>query len=172
MLPCSCLGKVHCLGRERVLVHIKAKMHFNISTILSKMGRVGKSLFTLKMVPCYTRFPPFSNRQVIYMPSVVTHCFKNLLYVTACQTVHCCVTAQQLRYIGSHEENEQFVKHFLILQQERSNQKVGLVASPPVTMAAQHHFLKDCCFSCLYFPKVCAQKFFMLSVCLRLIFKE
>jgi len=94
------------------------------------------------------------------MPSLVPHCFKNLLHATACQTLRCCVTAQELRYTGSHEENEQFVKCFLILQQERSDQKVGPVASLPITTAAQHHFLNDCCFQLLTFSQsVCPEIF-------------
>lgn len=123
-LPRSSLGKVHCLGRERGLLHITAKMHFNISTILTKRGKVGKSLFTLKAVPHYTRFPPFSNGQVIYMASPVPHCFKTLLYA---------LHAKHYAVVSLHNSwDEQFVKRFLNVQQERSNQKVGMVASLPV----------------------------------------
>lgn len=52
--------------------------------------------------------------------------------------------------------NDQFVKHFLIVQQERSNQKVGPVASLPATMPAEHHFIKDYSFHLLkFFQSVC-----------------
>lgn len=49
--------------------------------------------------------------------------------------------------------NEQFVKHFLIVQHKRSKQKVGPVASEPVTMPAQHHFLQDYSFHLLTFSQ-------------------
>lgn len=105
------------------------------------------------------------------MPSLVPHYFKNLLYATACQTLRCHATEWQLRYTGSHEVNEQFVKHFLIVQQERSSQELGPVASLPVTMPAQHHFLKDYYFHLLtFFQSVCPEVFH--AVCLRLVFKE
>lgn len=158
MPPLSYLGKVLCLGRERVLVYIKAKMTFSISIILTKSGRVGKFLFTLKKVPRYARFPTFSNGPVIYMPSLVPYCFKNLSHTTACQ-ICCCLTAQQLRYLRWHEENEQFANYFLMLHLEKNNQ-VGPAASPAVTMAAQHHFLKDCFFQLLtFFQSVCPEIF-------------
>lgn len=94
------------------------------------------------------------------MASLVPHYFKNLLYAIACQTLYCHATEQQLGYTGSHEVNEQFVKHFLIVQHKRSNQKVGPVASEPVTTPAQHHFLNDYSFHLLtFFQSVCPEIF-------------
>lgn len=82
------LGKFHCLGGETrgvALVYAKAKMHFHISTMHTRSGRAGKSLFTLKMVPCYIEFSIFLSGQVIQMLSPCKYLFKNLLRATACQ---------------------------------------------------------------------------------------
>lgn len=142
--------KVHCLGRKGFCYSAKQKCTSTFPLFLPKGEEKEKLCLQWKQFLVNTRFPLFfqwpSHLNTITSPTLF---WKPL--TCHCMSLHCHATERQLRYTGSHEVNEQFVKHFLIVQQERSNQKVGPVASLPVTMPTQHHFLKDYSFHLLTF---------------------
>lgn len=168
------LGKLHCLGGETrgvVSEYVKVKMHFHTSTMHTRSGRAGKSLFTLVYVGKWflatQNFPYFFQDKTFRCYHYANICLKTS-YVPLHVNI-CAVTKQHIAEIHRFL----LCKALLDLTsggEERLEDVTGLTTIKPRLLHTTSH--KIAFLSCLHFPRACAQNFFMVSVCLGLICKK